>query len=193
MIPRSLQQLPRLPTTSAPSLSSSVIAGLNTGVRDPQALVEPSVNPDRGLLEPRYITVLDPDHNLSRDGNAVRRRVMTFSAANDGFRLSLNTALSGGESSPVLTTALGIGAGLVSGGAGIAFSILACAIDLQRNNQPVRARQGDVIDKAEVLGQRDDRVFHWETYLLVDPLRAAGPRHGPSQWVIHGVLREVSF
>jgi len=192
MIPRSLRDLPQLPATSAPQLPASILAGLNAGSGDPQTLVDPRRNPDRGLLAPRYITVLDPDHNLSRAGNAVRRRLLTFGAANDAFRQSLNTQLGGGESSPVLTTALGIGLGLASGGAGIAFSVLATSIDLQRTNQPVRARRGDVIDKTEVLGQRNGKVYHWETYILVDPLRTQ-PQYQPGQWVIHGQLREVSF
>lgn len=188
MIPPSLRNLPHLPAMSAPTLPTSFHVGLNTGL----SLVDPMRNPTPGIFEPMFIKVLDPDFNISREGNGCRRRVKAFTRANDSSRASLNNQLAGGEGSPILITALGIGAGLVSGGAGIMFSIMSTAIEMQRVNQPVRARSGDVVDMIEVLGQRDNKVYHWLTFVLADPFRTQA-KQSPSEWVIHGAMSEVSF
>lgn len=187
-----VNRLPQLPGTQAPRLSSSILAGLNTGVRDPRAMIDTVRNSDRGIFDPSYIAVLDPDYDFATRGNATRRRLITFDPAREGFRRSVNSALGGGESSPVLITALGIATGAVMAPAGIAFSIFSTAIEMQRVNQPVRVRQGDAIDKIEVIGKRDNKVFHWETYVLVDPFRVRA-NYTPMQWVIHGHLSEVSI
>ncbi|MEM7189317.1 MAG: hypothetical protein AAF439_06875 [Pseudomonadota bacterium] len=159
--------------------------------QDPQQLVDPALNKNRGMFGSSHVTVLDPGHDPIKDGNAVRRRVKVF-GENDAFMRSINKQLGGGESHPVLVAGLGIAVGLVSGGAGIAFTVATTAIDIAKYTHPARARTGDAIDRYEVLGTRGGKVVHMDQLILVDLLRAkAGIK--PSQWVIHCQYSDVTF
>jgi len=43
----------------------------------------------------------------------------------------------------------------------------------------VRARHGDAVDKIELLGKRGNTVYHWQTFVLVDPFRGGRPLERP--------------
>lgn len=185
-----LGMLPRLPNYETPRLPSPIQARLFTAVRDGNAMIDPAFNRNGGFMSSRFIKVLDPDHDIRQSGNAARRRLWLFGDDNESTRLALNRELAGGESSPVLVTGLGLVAGAVMPAAGVMFSIAATGIEMQRTNQPVRARKGDAVDRVEVLGKRGSSIFHWGAFVLVDPLRLSEGIQ-PHQWVIHGERHEV--
>lgn len=69
------------------------------------------------------------------------------------YTFSLNTALLGGQSYPILDAILGTAVGVASGLAGLLFSIATTSINLQKTSQRVLARSGDEIWHVEEIGK----------------------------------------
>ncbi len=82
------------------------------------------------------------------------RKVKTLGPGEEGnITYQLNSALLGGSSYPILTAALGVAAGLASGGAGLLFTIGTTGLNLGQTNQRVLARVGDEIWHIEEIGK----------------------------------------
>jgi hypothetical protein len=103
-----------------------------------------------------------------------------------GYTETLNKALSGGESFPILNAVLGTIAGVASAGAGLLFTIGTTAVDVGKTNQNVQARVGDELWQVEVIGKTKNGgswdVVHVGSYFLVDPFRGQTVTKG---WLIH--------
>ena len=93
---------------------------------------------------------------------------------------------------PLLTTALGLGLGFVSGGAGLVWTGLTTTLSLAKDPQPVRVRNGDEIHQIEVVGKNGNDIEHMELLILVDPFRVKANR-SVKQWIIHDQRREVTI
>lgn len=128
-----------------------------------------------------------------------RRKVFTLDSSRQSFTESLNTALAGGESYPVLLAVLGTAAGAVSGGVGLLFTASTLGIDLGRRTRKVLARLGDEIWHVEEVGKTlEDNIFsadryvatHVSSYLLVDPYRSRGAA-GAKGWLLHEERKPV--
>lgn len=113
------------------------------------------------------------------------RRLFRLQQRHSGFIRSLNTSLSGGRDYPMLTGILGIATGVVSAGAGIAFSVICTAVSASRQPQNVLAREGDEIWQAEMVGKENNALKHVMYYWLVDPYRQQAQRTVPAAWIIH--------
>ncbi len=122
--------------------------------------------------------------------NVARRKLLTFGEPNQAFRKSVNKDLSGGESYPILTTILGLGAGFVSAGAGCLWTGFTTTLSLARDSQPVRVRDGDEVHQLEIVGVRGNTFEYLEWIILVGPFRVKANRH-IKQWIIHDERHEV--
>jgi hypothetical protein len=191
-----LNKLPKLPGKVDRRLMSSTIAGLKaeragggfsmTG--DPRQLVDVKSS-NHWFWGRQYHQVPDRDVDLLKT-NVARRKLLTFSEKNQEFRRSVNKDLSGGESYPILTTILGLGAGFVSAGAGFLWTGFTTALSLARDTQPVRVRDGDDVHQVEIVGVRNGGLEYLEWIILVDPFRVKANRH-IKQWIIHDERHEV--
>jgi hypothetical protein len=191
-----MSRLPRLPDRVERRLSDSTIAGLKalragggfalTG--DPHQLSEP-MKRYHWFKGPHWVQGPDPDIDLMTT-NSARRKLIVFGERNENFRRSVNVDLSGGESYPLLTTALGVGVGFISGGAGLAWTGLTTAISLSRDNQPVRVRNGDEVHQVEIVGVSGGKIMHLEWLILIDPFRVRANRE-IKQWIIHDQRNEI--
>jgi hypothetical protein len=85
----------------------------------------------------------------------------------------------------MLTGILSIVTGVVSGGAGIAFTVITTAVSAARQPQNVLAREGDEIWQAEMVGKEGQDFKHVMYYWLVDPYRRQAQRTVPAAWIIH--------
>ncbi len=121
--------------------------------------------------------------------NASKRRLFNFDTAHSRFQQSVNKELGGGRSYPILTGLLSIGAGIVSGGAGIIFTLITSAADAGRQVQPVMARLGDELWQVEQVGKVKGKVVHVEYFVLWDPYRRQA--NVPSEWIIHEDRHDV--
>lgn len=181
-----LLKLPTLPAATKKKLVDSVIHGLMVGVRsNPHVLLD--LDASRGPWLQKFVP--DPKVDLMTK-NASRRKVLSLNPTHTGFMSSLNLALKGGEDYPLLTGLLGITTGLLSGGAGLLFSLVTIGVSASKVSQPIRARLGDEIWQVEILGKEGQKIMHLEYFVLVDPLRAKVPNLA-SEWVIHEDRKEV--
>ena len=130
-----------------------------------------------------------------------RRKVFTLDSSHQGFTETLNTALLGGGSYPVLVAVLGTAAGAVSGGAGLLFTASTVGIDLGRRTRRVLARLGDEIWHVEEVGKTlKDNFFsgdrfvamHVSSYLLIDPYRSRS-QVGGKGWLLHEERKRVQL
>jgi hypothetical protein len=112
---------------------------------------------------------------------------MTFGAEMDvhgkkNFSAMVNDALLGGNDYPVLTGVADILTGMVSGGAGLAWTILSTAIATQRTIQRVLVREGDELWLTEFVGKVKNgssyEVHHAAYYWIVDPYRKIDKKVG---------------
>jgi len=103
---------------------------------------------------------------------------------------ALNHELSGGDSYPVLTTALSIAGGLVSGGGSILFSIAVTGLSLAQKASKVLARQGDEIWHIEEIGKEGNKAIYVSSYFIVDPYRKTARSKG---WLIHEERYELTL
>ena len=191
-----LSRLPKLPKKIDRNLSDATIAGLKatragggfarTG--DPHQLTEPTKK-YHWFHGPHWVQSPDPDHDLMKT-NPARRKLMIFGPSHEQFRRSVNKDLSGGETYPLLTTALGVAAGFVSGGVGLVWTGLTTALSLATDTQAVRVRDGDEVHQVEIVGVSDGKIMHLEWLILIDPFRAKAGRD-IKQWILHDERNEV--
>lgn len=139
--------------------------------------------------------------SISMNSQAIRK-LMTLSADSEqSFTGTLNTALLGGASYPILEAVLGTFVGTVSAGAGLLFTVASTALNIARTTQRVLAREGDEIWQVEEIGRAKktgwasgDSVVavHVGSYFLVDPYRSSGnARH--KGWLIHEERTELTL
>lgn len=110
------------------------------------------------------------------------RRIRTFKDADASLINKLNTELLGGRDYPVLTFALGVAGGMVSGGGSLLFSAATTALSLGKKAANALARTGDEIWRIEEIGKEGNEAVHVMAYMLVDPYRKQAPTKG---WLIH--------
>jgi|GEM_PF-3527037 len=120
----------------------------------------------------------------------VNRRVRTFTAGSEHIVDKLNKDLLGGESYPILTTALGIATGAVSAGAGLVFTLANTGLSLANTASKVLARPGDEIWHHEKIGKEGDKIIYVSAFFIVDPYRRTSSTKG---WLIHEEREEISL
>jgi len=103
---------------------------------------------------------------------------------------ALNHELLGGDSYPVLTTALGIAGGVVSGGGSILFSVALTGLSLAQKASKVLARQGDEIWHIEEIGKDGKKAIYVSSFFIVDPYRKTSKSKG---WLIHEERHELTL
>jgi hypothetical protein len=121
--------------------------------------------------------------------NSSKRRLFNFDADHAKFQKTVNRQLAGGESYPILTGLLSIGAGIASFGAGTVFTLVTAAADSGRQVQTVMARLGDELWQVELVGKKKGKIVHVEYFVLWDPYRRDA--EVPSDFIIHEERREV--
>lgn len=109
-------------------------------------------------------------------------RIRQFGDPDIALMFKLNTELLGGSNYPILTTALGMAAGVVSGGAGFIFSISTLGLSLAKQSARALARIGDEIWHVEEIGYSNGKPTYVSAYFLVDPYRSHTPTKG---WLFH--------
>lgn len=153
----------------------------------PRALVEPvlvssgkySVKPIKGAS------------SLSTQNNRQSmRKVKTLSGGHEPVINALNKELLGGESYPILTTALGIAAGAISGGGALLFTLATTGLSLANTASKVLARPGDEIWHIEEIGKNGTKAVYVSSFFIVDPYRKQAPTKG---WLIHEEREEVTL
>jgi len=190
-----LSQVQLLRQDSGKRISSSVIDGMTrsvtTGTRT--QLIRSRLNPNgAGFIR---VPTNGPSSLLNggRERQAIRKLMTLPTGVEGNFTHTLNTALLGGTSYPVLTAVLGTAAGVVSGGAGLLFTVATTAIDVSRTTQRVLARAGDELWQVEEIGKYRDSgwfseggmaLMHISSFFLVDPHRA-GSQVRSKGWLIH--------
>jgi len=127
--------------------------------------------------------------SLTSPGNRQsRRKVSTLSTGTEHVVNKLNRELLGGESYPILTTALGIATGMVSGGASLLFTLATTGLSLARTTSKVLARPGDEIWHIEEIGKAGNKAIYVSAFFIVDPYRKQAPGKG---WLIHEEREEL--
>ncbi|MGD8941224.1 MAG: hypothetical protein PVJ72_17715 [Gammaproteobacteria bacterium] len=191
-----LSQLADLQPSSGKTLKTSIIHGFHghlsySGLNPIQLITSTQVANMNWKYKPRYgaASLAEP-----KNRQAVRK-VMTLAAGQENnFTYSLNTALLGGESYPILTALLGTAAGIASFGAGLLFTAATTGLSLAQTSQRVLARSGDEIWQVEEIGKVRDggslNAVHVNAYFLVDPYRGQSYAKG---WLIHEEREELSL
>ncbi|VAW61738.1 hypothetical protein MNBD_GAMMA08-981 [hydrothermal vent metagenome] len=103
---------------------------------------------------------------------------------------ALNRELSGGESYPILTTALGIAGGFVSGGGSILFSAALTGLSLAQKTSKVLARQADEIWHIEEIGKEGDKAVYVSSFFIAAPFRKNSKSKG---WLIHEERHDLTL
>lgn len=179
-----LSQLPELQRKSNARLNPVVVSSIQDH-SNPRALVEPvlvangkfAVKPKKGAS------------SLATQNNRVsKRKVNMFKAGNEHIASKLNQELLGGERYPVLTAVLGITAGVVSGGAGLLFTVATTGLALANTTKRVLARPGDEVWHIEEIGKIGNKATYVSAFFLVDPYRKQAPSKG---WLIHEEREEL--
>lgn len=96
----------------------------------------------------------------------------------------------GGESYPILTTALGIASGVVSGGAGLIFTLATTGLALANTTTKVLARPNDEIWHIEEIGKIGNKAVYVSAFFIVDPFRKQSTSKG---WLIHEEREELTL
>lgn len=122
------------------------------------------------------------------DNRFSRRKVYTLQQGSIQVLNKLNKELLGGESYPVLTTALGIAGGAISGGAGLLFTLATTGLSLANTSSKVLARPGDEIWHIEEIGKEGNKAIYLSAFFIVDPYRKQTPNKG---WLIHEEREEL--
>ena len=190
-----LALLEPLQTDSGKHLPAYVIAKINT--RERYQLMRTSTTFGKSRLGvPRVLH--EPTNGVSSlslsKNTHTTRKLMSISAAGteDSFMFTLNTALLGGKSYPILTAALGTIVGLASMGAGLLFTATSTALNVSRTSQRVLARAGDELWQVEQIGKVESAVVHVEAYILLDPYRSRAQSRIKG-WLIHEERTELDI
>ncbi|WP_347330851.1 hypothetical protein [Marinimicrobium locisalis] len=155
--------------------------------REPMSLVR------RELVANGQFNLL-PKNDISHpSGQQSARKSHVFpQVGEDSNLMALNHALSGGDSYPILTATLGVGAGIASFGAGLVFSAATTAVSLNQRSHRILARPGDEIWNVEEIGKVSEggasKVIYVSSFFIVDPYREQA--HGKG-WLIHEERMEV--
>ena len=179
-----LSQLPELQRKSNKRLNPIVVSSIQDHAK-PRALVEPvlvangkfAVKPIKGGSS---LTTLNNRQS--------KRKVNTLTIGNEHVSSKLNHELLGGESYPVLTAALGIAGGAISGGAGLLFTMATTGLALANTTKRVLARPGDEIWHIEEIGKVGNKATYVSAFFIVDPFRKQAPNKG---WLIHEEREEL--
>ena len=179
-----LSQLQEFQRKSNNRLNPVVVASIQDHAK-PRALVDTvliangkfAVKPIKGVS-----SLAAPNSRQSK------RKVCTFMPGNEHITSKLNQDLLGGESYPVLTAVLGIAAGVVSGGAGLLFTIATTGLTLGNTTKRVLARPGDEVWHIEEIGKMGNKPVYISAFFLVDPFRKQAPNKG---WLIHEEREEL--
>jgi hypothetical protein len=138
--------------------------------------------------------LLDPKNTQSL------RKIRTMDPGQEGnFTSSLNTALLGGQSYPILDAVIGATVGVASGFAGLLFSAATTALDLQKTSQRVLARSGDEIWHVEEIGKVRNgssyKAVYVSSYFIVDPFRGHSlhTHSNGKGWLIHEEREELTL
>ncbi len=184
-----MAQLPELQKPFDRQITKTVIARIQSQSM-PQALVDPVrvANGNWAVKPKNGVPSLSQPSNLQSI-----RRVKTLGPGEEGnVTYQLNSALLGGTSYPILTAALGVAAGLASGGAGLLFTIGTTGLSLTQTSQRVLARVGDEIWHIEGIGKVKNGAAYEAVYVtsffLVDPFRRQAPTKG---WLVHEERKEL--
>ncbi|WP_019668326.1 hypothetical protein [Eudoraea adriatica] len=183
--------IPILPSRVEKKLDDSVMRGLMVSERNRYLLLNQIKTGGYSWGSADYGFILE-DPSLKT--NSTRRRLMVIDKTREGFRASLNKSLSGGGGgNPVLDTLLGLAMGFVSGPAGVVWTGITTVLAFSnRDQQPVRVRNGDEIHHIEVIGMNGSKLEHMELIILVDPYRVKAKRD-IQQWIIHDKRTKIIF
>jgi len=183
--------LPNLPSQIQKDLGQSIMHGLMWNRFHNRYLLINQIENGRGWGVKEYGYTLD-DPSLKK--NSTKRRIMVVDNTREGFRADVNQRLSGGGGgTPVLDTVLGLAMGIVGGPAGWVWTGITTVLAFsQRDQQPVRVRNGDEIYHIEVVGMNGGNLEHMELIILVDPYRVKAKRD-VQQWIIHDKRTKIIF
>lgn len=185
-----LAQLPELRASSGKTIRDSVITGITRSFTSARyEAIRTRSNPNGAGF------VFHPTLGWESVGQHLQatRNLMTMPVAHeDNFTVTLNAALLGGQSYPILNAVLGTAAGAASAGAGLLFTIATTAIDVSRTTNRVLARGGDQVWCVEEIGKQGQRAYHVGAFFLVDPFRVG--RSLPSKgWLFHEERKELDL
>ena len=184
MVTNILSQLQELQRKSNNHLNPIVLSAIQDHVK-PRALVE-TVLVANGKFT---IKPVKGSSSLTTTNNRqFKRRVSTLTTGNEHVISKLNQELLGGENYPVLTAALGIATGAISGGAGLLFTMATTGLALANTTKRVLARPGDEIWHIEEIGKVGNKAMYVSAFFIVDPFRKQAPNKG---WLIHEEREEL--
>ncbi len=181
-----LSQLPELQKQSNKYLNPVIMSFLHDHTK-PRTLVESAlvasgkfqIKPKKGA--PSLIT---PKNRQSK------RKVSTFLPGSEHITDKLNKELLGGESYPVLTATLSLATGIISGGAGLIFTLATTGLALTKTTSKVLARPGDEIWHIEEIGKVNNIAIYVSAFFIVDPYRNQTFNKG---WLIHEEREEITL
>lgn len=183
----SLQELQK---DSGKRISDSVITGMTQSLtRARTQLIRPQRNPSGGgfIYQPT-----DGFDSLLQNTQAVRKLMTLPAATENNFTFSLNAALLGGKSYPILTAVLGTVVGAMTAPGGLLFTVVSTGLSLAQSSQRVLGRVGDELWQVEEIGKSGTSIIHVCSYFLVDPYRKS-PQSRVKGWLIHEERKELTF
>jgi hypothetical protein len=177
-----LASLKELQKDSGRRIPDSVITGMTLSLTKARyELIRARPNPSgRGV-------VIEPTNGVATllsNTQSVRKLLALPAGVENNFTYTLNTALLGGTSYPILSAVLGTMVGAASGGAGFLFTVASTALSLSQTSRRVLARAGDELWQVEEIGKSGSEVVHVGSYFLVDPFRGKGISKTKG-WLIH--------
>ena len=179
---QTIQEMKELRLPSSMRLPNCIIIGMTQSfTRARYQLIVSQKNPKSAGFQ---LVPTNGTDTLLQNTQAARK-LLTIDATTD-YTGTLNKALAGGESYPILTAVLGTIAGVASAGAGLLFTIGTTALDVSKTHKGVQARHGDELWQVEEIGKVRKgagwEVMHVGSYFLVDPFRGQTMTKG---WLIH--------
>lgn len=187
-IEKIIYNLSELQEQSNKRLNWSTIAGIKNREKPRALVVQEFVHSTKWATKPikGAESLLDPKNTQSL------RKIRTMDPGQEGnSTFSLNTALLGGQSYPILDAVIGTTVGVASGFAGLLFSAATTALNLQKTSQRVLARSGDEIWHVEEIGKVRNggsyKAVYVSSYFIVDPFRGHSlhTHSNGKGWLIH--------
>lgn len=191
-----LRNLSELQEQSSKKLSWSTIAGIKNREKPRTLVVKEFVNSLKWATKPikGAESLLDPKNTQSI------RKIRTMDPGQEGnSTFSLNTALLGGQSYPILDAVLGITVGFAGNIAGLLFSVTTTALNMKKTSQRVLARSGDEIWHVEEIGKVRSggsyKAVYISSYFIVDPFRGQSlhTHSNGKGWLIHEEREELTL